>query len=126
MIVAWTRGGSGNQRIPGLASAKTSTTSTTSSTQTRTRARRVAHLLITANIDSSWLQVHRNSAAGPIVFQGTLEKGQQQLFTGRRLWIDIARPEVLTAMLNGKLIQLPTGGAKRIIVTARGLHVAGS
>jgi len=79
---------------------------------------------VTAALDSSWLQVHRGSVTGPIVYQGTLEKGEKQLFVGRRLWIDVGRPEVLRAKLNGRAVRFPTGGPKIVVVTARGLHAA--
>jgi hypothetical protein len=68
--------------------------------------------------------VHRGSSTGPLLYQGTLEKGQRQLFTGRRLWIDIGRPEVVTARLNGKLVHLPTGGPENLVVTVRGIRLA--
>jgi hypothetical protein len=84
----------------------------------------VARLEVTAALDSSWLQVHRGSVTGPIVYQGTLEKGEKQLFVGRRLWIDVGRPEVLRATLNGRAVRFPTGGPKIVVVTARGLRAA--
>jgi len=49
----------------------------------------VARLELTAALDSSWLQVHRGSVTGPVVYQGTLEKGQKQLFVGRKTKLTI-------------------------------------
>jgi cytoskeleton protein RodZ len=122
VIVAWTRGGSGNQRIPGLGSGQTPTTQK----QTRPARPALARLEIIAARDSSWLQVHRGSATGPIVYQGTLEKGERQTFVGRRLWVDVARPEVVTAKLNGRVRRLPSGGARILLVTVRGFRVVGT
>jgi hypothetical protein len=68
--------------------------------------------------------VHKTSAAGPILFQGTLEQGQRQLFTGRKLWITLDRPENLVTILNGHTRLLPIGGVKTLIVTERGIHPA--
>jgi hypothetical protein len=120
VIVAWTRGGAGKQEIPGLV-----TNQKQHKTVTHHAPRDVpvlARLEVTAALDSSWLQVHRGSVTGPIVYQGTLEKGQVQLFVGRRLWIDVGRPEVLTAKLNGRPVRFPTGRPKIVVVTSRGLR----
>ena len=123
VIVAWTRGGPEKQAIPGLATKQT-TTQVKPVTVVRPRRTVVARLEVTAALDSSWLQVHRGSASGPLVYQGTLEKGQNQLFVGRRLWVNVGRPEVVTAKLNGRVVHFPTGGPKVVVVTARGLHAA--
>jgi len=124
VIVAWTRGGAGNQHIPGLATEQTTTKKQTVLPPVHTSRSAVARLEVTAALDSSWLQVHRGSVTGPIVYQGTLEKGEKQLFVGRRLWIDVGRPEVLRAKLNGRAVRFPTGGPKIVVVTARGLRAA--
>jgi cytoskeletal protein RodZ len=124
VIVAWTRGGQENQAIPGLATQQTTTQAKPVTPATRPKRPVVARLEVTAALDSSWLQVHRGSVTGPIVYQGTLEKGQKQLFVGRRLWIDVGRPEVIRATLNGHVVRFPTGGPKIVVVTARGLHAA--
>ena len=63
--------------------------------------------------------VHSGSAAGRILFQGTLELGQRKLFTARKLWITLDRPENLSAILNGHSRLLPSGGVKTLIVTSR-------
>ena len=123
VIVAW-RGGGQDQAIPGLATQQTTTQAKPVTPVVRTKRPVVARLEVTAALDSSWLQVHRGSVTGPIVYQGTLEKGQKQLFVGRRLWIDVGRPEVISATLNGHVVRFPTGGPKIVVVTARGLHAA--
>jgi hypothetical protein len=124
VIVAWTRGGQENQAIPGLATQQTTTQAKPATPVARSKRPVVARLEVTAALDSSWLQVHRGSSAGPLVYQGTLEKGQKQLFVGRRLWINVGRPEVIRATLNGRVIHFPTGSPKVVVVTARGLHAA--
>ena len=128
VIVAWKRGNANKQTIPGLGSnaAPTVATKPTAALHTHHKRQRsvVARLVLTATLDASWVQVHRGGITGPLLYQGTLEKGQRQLFSGRRLWIDIGRPEVVTARLNGRLVHLPTGGPKNIVVTARGVRLA--
>ena len=125
VIVAWTRPSAEKQSIPGLGSTNTVTSSVsprTTTPRTATHTPTVARLEITATLDASWLQVHRSSAGGPIVYQGTLEKGERQVFVGRRLWIDVGRPEVLSVKLNGKVTRFPRGRPKVLVVTARGIH----
>jgi cytoskeleton protein RodZ len=124
VIVAWTRGGAQNQNIPGLATHQSTTQTKPLAPVVQPRRVTVARFEIRAVLDSSWLQVHRGSLTGPIVYQGTLEKGQTQLFVGRRLWVDIGRPEVLQAQLNGKVVHLPGGGPKVVVVTARRVRVS--
>ena len=118
-IVAWTRGEPQNVTPLGLRTTTTKTTTPTAPAVTAT-----ARLLVKAQRGPCWLQVHRSSASGPILFQGTLEQGQKQLFTGRRLWITLDRPENLVTILNGRTRRLPVGGVKTLLVTPRGIRPA--
>jgi cytoskeleton protein RodZ len=121
VIVAWTRGSANKQAIPGLAT----TTSTRVGTSAPKRHRAsVARLQVTAALGSTSIQVHRGSATGRLLFQGTLEQGSPHVFVARRLWISVARPEVLSARLNGTVVHLPTGGPKTLVVTAHGIRPA--
>jgi hypothetical protein len=80
------------------------------------------HFLIRASQGDCWLQVHRGSAAGAILFQGTLERGQTREFFARKLWLTLDRPAALSVELNGKPTQLPTDGPKTLVVTPEGLR----
>jgi cytoskeleton protein RodZ len=118
VIVAWTRGNAHKQAIPGLGT----TTATPPATARKRHRPSVARLQVTAASGSTALQVHRGSAIGPLVFQGTLAPGQPHLFVARRLWISVARPDVITTRLNGRIVHIPAGGAKTFVVTARGIR----
>jgi cytoskeleton protein RodZ len=125
VIVAWKNTDSNKPAIPGLSTMQTSSVTTTPTVARSTpHVPTVARLEVTATLDASWLQVHRTGPTGPVVYQGTLEKGERQVFVARRLWIDVGRPEVLRARLNGRVVRLPTGGPKVLVVTARGVRVA--
>ncbi len=125
VIVAWTRGEPAKQSIPGLSGATTTPATAPLVQAPKPKATpKLARLEIVASRGSCWLQVHRGSATGRILFQGTLEQGERQLFTGRRLWIDVGVPEVITAKLNGKTVRFPTGGPKIVVVTPRGIKPA--
>lgn len=122
VIVAWTRGEAPTLTPLGLGT--TTTTTTTTKTPAPPVVATTARLLVKAQRGSCWLQVHRSSATGPILFQGTLDQGQKQLFTGRRLWITLDRPENLVTILNGRTRRLPVGGVKTLVVTPRGIRPA--
>jgi cytoskeleton protein RodZ len=120
VIVAWTRGEPQKVAPVGLGTSKPLTTKT----QPLTPKVVTARLLVKAVRGPCWLQVHRTSVTGPILFQGTLEQGQKQLFTARKLWITLDRPENLVTILNGHTRLLPVGGVKTLVVTPRGIHPA--
>jgi hypothetical protein len=81
-------------------------------------------LIVRAKRGPCWLSVHRGSATGSILYQGTLEQGQDQIFSGRRLWLTLDRPENLQMILNGRTRLLPVGGVKTLIVTPRSIRPA--
>jgi cytoskeleton protein RodZ len=102
IIAAWRFGGGGSNDIPNLKKAKTPAV-------TR-QAPLTSHLVIRALRGSSLLQVRLHSALGKPVYQGTLEQGQAQAFTAKRLWLSIGTPENVSLTLNGR--KLRVGGAK--------------
>jgi cytoskeleton protein RodZ len=120
VIVAWTRGEPQTVTPVGLGTTR----SVTHQTPVVPAVAKTVRLLVKASRGSCWLQVHKTSATGPILFQGTLDQGQQQLFTARKLWITLDRPENLVTVLNGHTRRLPVGGVKTLIVTPRGIRPA--
>jgi helix-turn-helix protein len=120
VIVAWTRGEPQTVTPVGLGTSG----KTTQQTPVTPPASRSVRLLVKASRGPCWLQVHKTSASGPILFQGTLDQGQKQLFTARKLWITLDRPENLLTVLNGRTHRLPVGGVKTLIVTPRGIRPA--
>jgi hypothetical protein len=120
VIVAWTRGEPQTVTPVGLGTTK----QVTHQTPVVPAAAQTVRLLVKASRGSCWLQVHKTSATGRPLFQGTLDQGQQQLFTARKLWITLDRPENLVTVLNGHTRRLPVGGVKTLIVTPRGIRPA--
>jgi hypothetical protein len=119
VIVAWTRGEPQKKEPVGLGSTPAQKTPATPKPHTTANAVR---LIVTAKRGNCWLEVHSGSATGRILFQGTLERGQRKLFTGRKLWITLDRPENLGTILNGRTRLLSGGGVKTLIVTSRGIR----
>ena len=120
VIVAWTRGEPQQVTPAGLGWSK----ATTQQAPVVPAVTSSVRLLVKASRGPCWLQVHKTSATGPILFQGTLDQGQKQLFTARKLWITLDRPENLVTVLNGRTRRLPVGGVKTLIVTPRGIRPA--
>ena len=121
VIVAWTRGEP--QKVPpvGLGTTQTRTPRTPAKPAVPVSTVR---LIVRAKRGPCWLSVHRGSATGSILFQGTLDQGQDQIFRAPRLWITLDRPENLLMILNGRTRLLPVGGVKTLIVTPRSIRPA--
>ena len=122
VIVAWTRGEP--QKVPPVGLGNTTATHTPQSPAKPATPVNSVRLIVRAKHGPCWLSVHRGSATGSIMYQGTLEQGQDQIFTARRLWITLDRPENLLMILNGRTRLLPVGGVKTLIVTPRSIRPA--
>ena len=118
VIVAWTWGEPQKKEPVGLGQTSAQAPAVAKRPATTTAVR----MIVTARRGNCWLEVHSGSATGRILFQGTLERGQRKLFSGRKLWITLDRPENLGTILNGRSRVLPAGGVKTLIVTSRGIR----
>jgi cytoskeleton protein RodZ len=108
-------GGSKPQNTPLSAAA------TTPAAGHKTARPTVANLVLTASRGSAWLMVHGRSGSGPQLYQGVLEQGKSLPLSGKRLWINVDKPENLTVRLNGKLKPIPTGKPMVFLVTPKGV-----
>lgn len=89
----------------------------------RPKPAKVTALVLTAARGRCWLSVHRDTAAGRTLWEGTLEQGSTVRFRGRRLWLRIGWPPALDARLDGRSLALPSRTAT-VVVTASGLRSA--
>jgi cytoskeleton protein RodZ len=121
VIIAWKSGEPQKETPVGLATSQATTPTQPTGPEAAASAVR---LRVIAARGPCWLQVHRNSATGKILYQGTLERGQRQLFTAKKLWITLDRPENLRTILNERSRRLPGGGVKTLLVTPRGIRPA--
>lgn len=119
VIIAWKSGEPQKETPVGLAPSQPKAPARS----TRAAANTVRLHVIAAR-GPCWLQVHRNSATGKILYQGTLDRGQGQIFTAKKLWITLDRPENLRTILNERSRRLPAGGVKTLLVTPRGIRPA--
>lgn len=116
VIAAW-RGSGGGKQPP-------VTPITTVKTSSRTHAKPPL-FEVTAKRGQTHLIVHRGSATGTILFDGTITKGDPpRAIRGARLWVQIDTPENLRIVIDGRLVRVP-GAAPRVgIVTKTGWHAA--
>jgi hypothetical protein len=65
----------------------------------------------------TYLEVRRNSASGPVVFQGTLRRGDREFIVGTRFWLSVRRPTGVRFRLAGKPVSLPAHRNLKVRVT---------
>jgi cytoskeleton protein RodZ len=133
VIVAWRFGATDEpDEIPGLPPvAEETTKQATKTRKSRRRAKAAApagrvRLVASAVGGRCWLEVHRGSEAGELLFEGTIEQGTAKgPFTGKRLWLNVGAPSNLVVRLNGKRRSLPgTGVPREVVVSRKGISLA--
>jgi hypothetical protein len=78
--------------------------------------------VLTAADGPCWMEVRAGSVNGETLYEGTLELGQAQRFTGRRIWVELGNPANLRVRLNGRAVRdFPTAGSV-VLVTAQGVR----
>jgi cytoskeletal protein RodZ len=83
-------------------------------------------LEVTARRGSTHLIVHRASATGTILFDGTITKGDQpRAIHGSRLWVSIDTPENLRILVRGHLVRVPGLKPRVGIVSKSGWRTIG-
>jgi cytoskeletal protein RodZ len=118
VIVAWKfGGGSGNAVLPTVSGS----TNTTAQPPARPSP---VHLVLRAVRGSSYVEVHSGSATGKAKFAGTLQRGQVQDFSGKRLWIQLSTPEALRVVLNNRTMRVRRGKPLVALVTKNGIRPA--
>jgi hypothetical protein len=65
----------------------------------------------------SYVEVHRTSAAGPLVLAATIGRGKVQRVPGKRFWLYIRRSGGLDVKLGGRNVSLPARKNLRVLVT---------
>jgi cytoskeletal protein RodZ len=111
VIAAWRFGGPEDPKVPGLAQNGQTTQRSAAAVGGRVK------LVVRAVAGDSWMEVRSGSVAGRLLYNGTLERGQQKPFEGRRLQLALQKPENVVVRLNGNRVELPAGTV--FTVTAR-------
>ena len=125
VIEAWKYGGASDTGVvpPPPKPAKKHHAARTHQRQTPpTTAETGVRLVVRATRGDSGLEVHRGTPVGPLEYQGTLLKGQQQIFTNRRLWLTIDVPANVVVKLNSVKKALPAQGPVDLQLARTGLQ----
>lgn len=85
-------------------------------------ARARVALLLAATGNGSWIAVRRGSAAGQLLWEGTLEAGEQLRLRGRTLWLRVGAAANLLPRVNGESVAL-SKRASVVLVTGAGIRV---
>lgn len=118
VISAWKASGGGS---------KSPATPTAAAPKTTPRRPHVKPPLleVTARRGQTHLIVHKGSAGGNVVFDGTISKGDApRAIRGTRLWVQIDTPENLRIRVDGRLVRVPGLQPRVGIVTKSGWHAA--
>jgi hypothetical protein len=83
----------------------------------------VPALAITAARGPSYVAIHRGGASGPVIFQGTIARGQTEPFLGSSFWVNVSSPENLVIRVRGEKIDVNGFRPRVITVTPTAWHV---
>jgi cytoskeleton protein RodZ len=133
VVVAWQVGATDEpEDIPGLPPAVSESAKQTVKPQRARKRpqaaapRRQVRLVASAVGGRCWLEVHRGSEVGDLLFEGTLDQGRSTApFKGKRLWVSIGAPSNVVIRLNGRRANLPGSSIPRhVLVTPKGITLA--
>jgi len=83
-----------------------------------------AYLVVKGVRGASYVAIHRGGPAGPVVFQGTIAKGETEPFKGKRYWLNVSAPENLTITVGGERVQIAGHRPRVLTVTPAGWNAA--
>ena len=110
-------------KASGGGSPKGGTPTTTAVTTTETATVVAPMLQVSAIRGSSHLIVHRGSATGKVLFDGTITKGGDPVaIRGSRLWVSIDTPENLSVLIRGHPYTIPGSKPQVGIISRTGWH----
>ncbi len=119
VIVAWQFGSPENEPVRGLG------TTTQAAAKVPPLPAGSARLELRATRGDSYMIIRSRSAIGKVLYQGTLERGQKQLFDGKVLWLRLESPGNVLAKLNGNRVKLSRAvKAQGVFVTAKKIFAA--
>ena len=84
-----------------------------------------ARLELRATRGDSYMLVKSGSALGEVLYEGTLERNQRQVFDSKVLWLRLDTPRNVLAKLNGNRVSFaPAVKAQGVFVTAKKIFAA--
>ena len=123
VIVAWKWGGESPRTLP-IDRAVPPSTSPAARTPAPTGRQQPFSVELLGVRGPTWVSVRRGAQTGPVLFDGTIERGKSQGFTQKRLWVNVAVPRNLVVKVEGRRL-----GALRdevVIVSPQGVRPVAS
>ncbi len=116
VISAWKASGGGSHTTPPV---------TTSPPKATTAGAPAPLLALTGVRGSTYVIARRQSATGPIVFDGTISKGDPtRAIRGSLLWVSISSPENVRIEVRGHVVHVPGSKPQVVFVTPTGWRPA--
>jgi cytoskeleton protein RodZ len=126
VFAAWRFGSNPPETIPDYSTEPPPATPTTKPRTRSTPSLPRAKMMLTGALGDSRVEVYANSAAGKLLFDGTVEAGRSVLFgterVHRRYFVRVERPDNLRMTVNGRVVNL--GSRTAVVVTANGIRPA--
>jgi hypothetical protein len=117
VISAWKASGGGGGKSPATTGAVTTPVTTTKTVVVPPM------LQVAAVRGSTHVIVHRGSATGTVLFDGTITKGDDPVaIRGSRLWVSIDTPENLSVEIRGHPYRIPGSKPQVGIISRTGWH----
>ena len=119
VIAAWRFGGPEEEPVRGLGAANPGLAVQVPKVSGKVR------LELRATRGNSYLVVKSRSAIGEVLYRGTLERGQQQRFEGKVLWLRLESPANVLVRRNGNRVKFgPAVKAQGMFVTPKKIFAA--
>ncbi|MHB1390344.1 MAG: helix-turn-helix domain-containing protein [Thermoleophilia bacterium] len=98
--------------------------------QTQTQAETLSSLVITSTATDNWIEVHKGSASGEVVWAGTLAAGESKSLSqtdlgAPKVWLVLGSPVGLKVSVNGQVQPVPQTVGSVFVITAAGMSGQG-
>ncbi|MHB0867075.1 MAG: helix-turn-helix domain-containing protein [Thermoleophilia bacterium] len=131
-------GNSSSSAPPFITTVETTATARTSATATapaeaaartvptQTQSETLSSLVVSSTTTDNWVEVHRGSATGEVVWAGTLAAGESKSFDQTELgapkvWLTLGSAAGLEVSVNGKPQKVPETVGAVFVITAAGI-----
>lgn len=124
-LVTTTETQAATQTTPATVPADTVTR--TATTPTQTQAAVLQSITMAATSSDNWIEIHKTSADGDVIWGGTLAAGEsktlqlQDLESQTSLWLKVGSPDGLTVSVNGQPQKLTEDVGEIYLITASGM-----
>lgn len=124
VIAAWQFGTGGGDGESGTTSGATATDGDGTTAETGAQEQAIVDVRITARGGQSRVEARQGSAAGKLLFEGPVEKGETITVRGEHVWLFVAKPRNVS--VNGRRLADLAPGPATVVVTPLGIDTTAS